>query len=153
MKNWNWKSSKFHHLLWRPKGRLEFGVSRFRQIGQRKHFRSQRDTFGHFESCTISDLIPARILVKGDGATLTTKGRLIGQRFRIDVARLRIRMTNGNELMRLFQFALLLFLVLIHYKNLTWKITGILKENFYSLPICIENWRCGASHGSVSSNT
>ena len=116
-------------------GRLKFGVSRSRQIGQRRHFRSQRDTFGHFESRTIADLIPAGILVNGDGATLTTKGRLVGQRFRTDVARLRIRMTNGNELMRLFQFALLLFLVLvlIHYKYLTYEKLQEFQKLYFAL--------------------
>lgn len=92
--------------------RLQFGVARARQVGQRGHFRSQRDALGHFEARAIVDLIAARVLVHRDGATFATQGGLVGQRFGTHVARLRIRMANGHKLVRLFQFALVFFLVL-----------------------------------------
>lgn len=93
--------------------RLEFGVPGARQVGQRRDFRSQRDALGHFEPGAVADLVATRVLVDGDGAALAAQDRLVGQRFGANVARLGIRMANGHKLVRLLQFALVLFLVLV----------------------------------------
>lgn len=49
----------------------------------------------------------------GDRLTLAAQGRLVGERLGADVARLRVRMAHGHELVRLLPLGLLLLLLLV----------------------------------------